>query len=56
MAKKIKTNHELALELWDTGNIDARFLAILVIEPKSLDTVPPGQLRNPPQGHCGGLP
>lgn len=36
LAKKIKTNHELALALWETGNIDARFLAILLIKPKSL--------------------
>ena len=36
LAKKIKTNHELALALWETGNIDARFLAILLMEPKSL--------------------
>src|SRR5262245_2038377 len=27
LAKKIKTNHELALSLWKTGNIDAQFLA-----------------------------
>ncbi len=36
LAKQIKTNHELALALWDTGNIDARFLAILLIKPVSL--------------------
>ncbi len=36
LAKQIKTNHELALALWETGNIDARFLAILVIKPKAL--------------------
>jgi len=28
LAKKIKTNHQLALELWDTENIDARLLAL----------------------------
>lgn len=38
VAKKIKTNHELALELWDTGNIDARLLAILLIQPKRLSS------------------
>jgi 3-methyladenine DNA glycosylase AlkD len=27
LAKKIKINHELALELWKTGNVDAQFLA-----------------------------
>ncbi len=36
LAKKIKTNHELALELWKTGNIDAQLLAILLMKPKSL--------------------
>jgi 3-methyladenine DNA glycosylase AlkD len=36
LAKKIKTNHELALSLWDTGNVDAQFLGTLLIEPKKL--------------------
>jgi len=36
LGKKIKTNHELALALWETGNIDARFLAILLMKPQSL--------------------
>lgn len=36
LAKKIKTNHALALSLWDTGNVDAQFLAALLIEPKKL--------------------
>lgn len=36
IAKRIRTDHELALELWDTGNVDAQFLAMLVIEPKRL--------------------
>ena len=36
VAKKIKTDHELALQLWKTGNIDARFLAILILNPKKL--------------------
>jgi len=36
LAKKIKTNHALALLLWDTGNVDAQFLAVLLIEPKKL--------------------
>jgi 3-methyladenine DNA glycosylase AlkD len=33
LAKKIKPNQELALSLWDTGNVDARFLAILLMNP-----------------------
>ena len=32
LANKIKTNHELALALWNTGNIDAQFLATLLIK------------------------
>src|SRR5688572_21125674 len=36
LAKKIKTDHPLALALWDTGNVDAQFPATLLIEPKKL--------------------
>lgn len=36
LAKKIRTNHELALSLWETRNVDAQFLATLLIEPKKL--------------------
>ncbi len=36
LAVEIKANHELAMDLWGTGNIDARLLAILLMEPKSL--------------------
>jgi 3-methyladenine DNA glycosylase AlkD len=39
LAKKIKTNHELALSLWETGNADAQFLATLLIQPKKLSAV-----------------
>ena len=36
LAKKIKTDHDLALALWDTGNVDAQFLSTLLIQPKKL--------------------
>lgn len=36
LAKKIKTDHKLALEMWKTGNIDAQLLAILIMKPKEL--------------------
>jgi 3-methyladenine DNA glycosylase AlkD len=36
LAKQIKTDHELALALWETGIIDARLLAILIMKQKSL--------------------
>lgn len=36
LAKKIKTDHQLALKLWDSGNMEAQLLATLIITPKSL--------------------
>ena len=36
LAKKIKTNPVLAKELWASENIDARFLAILILKPAEL--------------------
>src|SRR5262245_32237236 len=36
LAAKIKTDHRLAMALWDTGNLDARLLAILLLQPKDL--------------------
>lgn len=36
LAKKLKTNHALGLALWETGNMDARMLAILLLEPRKL--------------------
>ena len=38
LAKKIKTNHALAMALWETRNINARFLAILLMEPTALSS------------------
>jgi 3-methyladenine DNA glycosylase AlkD len=36
LAKKIKTDHKLAMSLWETGNADAQLLATLLIIPKNL--------------------
>lgn len=36
LARKIRTDHALALALWNTGNVDAQFLATLLIEPGKL--------------------
>ncbi|QBP39725.1 DNA alkylation repair protein [Paenisporosarcina antarctica] len=36
IAKKIKKDHPLALELWQTGNSDAQFLAALIMNPSEL--------------------
>jgi 3-methyladenine DNA glycosylase AlkD len=35
VAKRLKTQHELALQLWATGDTAARLLATLVCKPKS---------------------
>ncbi len=44
VAKGVKSNHELALALWETGNIDARLLSTLVIKPKTLSTAQMDQM------------
>ncbi len=36
LAKRLKTQHELALQLWATGDTAARLLASLVCRPKAL--------------------
>lgn len=36
VAKEIKSDHALALALWETGNIEARLLATLIINVKQL--------------------
>ena len=35
IAKLIKKDDKLAIELWETGNVDAQFLAILIMKPKN---------------------
>ena len=37
IAKPIKTDHALAVELWDSGNHDARVLALRVADPAGVD-------------------
>src|SRR5689334_5157634 len=36
LAKKVQADHKLAMSLWETGNIDAQYLAILLMKPKDL--------------------
>jgi 3-methyladenine DNA glycosylase AlkD len=36
LAAEIKTGHALALDLWATGNLDARLLAVLLLKPDQL--------------------
>lgn len=36
LAKRLKGHADLATDLWETGNVDARFTAILLFKPKDL--------------------
>lgn len=36
LAKEIKLDHTLALQLWETGVLEARLLAVLLMKPKEL--------------------
>jgi 3-methyladenine DNA glycosylase AlkD len=36
LAKKLGTDHVLALDLWDSGNADARCLATIVADPAAI--------------------
>ncbi len=36
LKKQIKTDHDLALKLWATGNTDARLLATMVVDPEKM--------------------
>jgi 3-methyladenine DNA glycosylase AlkD len=36
LAKEAKADHALALELWETENLEARLLAVLLMKPKAL--------------------
>jgi hypothetical protein len=47
LAKKFRTDHALALALWDAGNVDAQFLATLLIEPKKLSAKAMGLWQHP---------
>jgi 3-methyladenine DNA glycosylase AlkD len=38
LAKEIKSDHDLGLELWKTGQDEARLLATLILKPKQLST------------------
>src|SRR5262249_15589979 len=38
LADKIKTNHDLALSLWNSGNIDAQLLATLLMKASLLSS------------------
>lgn len=44
MAKKIGPERELAMALWETGNVDARLLSVLLLRPKMLSATEVDQM------------
>jgi len=36
LQKKIKIDHQLAVQLWESGNSDARTLATMIVDPKQI--------------------
>ena len=46
LAAKIKPDDPLAIAIWDTGNVDAQFLATLLIEPEHVTLRPDLDQRN----------
>jgi 3-methyladenine DNA glycosylase AlkD len=51
IAKEIKTDHDLALELWSTGQLLPRLLAILIMDNKQLPAELTDQLIRDMQAH-----
>ena len=52
LAKEIKKDHELAMELWSSNHFFARQLAILIMDKKNLTEVKISELINDISGHC----
>jgi 3-methyladenine DNA glycosylase AlkD len=38
IARRFKRDHQLALELWESGNVDARSLATMLVDPALIDS------------------
>jgi 3-methyladenine DNA glycosylase AlkD len=45
LQKKIKVDHTLATELWNTGNVEARILALQIMDPQRLTRGDADRLR-----------
>jgi hypothetical protein len=54
LRKKIKVDHTLAMELWRTGNAEARILALQVWDPQWLTRADADQLLRDGQTHFLG--
>ena len=44
--KKIKGDHALTMELWNTGNAEARILALLLADPARMSRADADALRS----------
>jgi 3-methyladenine DNA glycosylase AlkD len=51
LQKKIKVDHTLAMELWRTGNAEARILALQVSDPQRLTRADADRLLRDGQAH-----
>jgi 3-methyladenine DNA glycosylase AlkD len=51
LQKKIKTNHTLAMELWRTGNAEARILALQLSDPQRLTRADADRFLRDGQSH-----
>src|SRR5882672_6398708 len=55
LVKRIGVDHELALALWDTGNFDARNLAVKIADPARMTSADLDRWASESQGRmCGG--
>jgi len=54
LQKRIRVDHPLALQLWDTGNVDARNLAMKIADPAVITSADLDRwARENPMGMCG---
>lgn len=54
LQKKIKIDHALAMELWKTGNAEARIMALQIADPEKLTRAGANRLANDGQAHFVG--
>lgn len=55
LVKRIRVDHELALALWDTGNLDARNLAVKIADPARMSPADLDRwVQAPTARMCGG--
>lgn len=53
LTRRLKTNHSLALELWETENHDARILATMIADPATLKAGEWSPCDRDDNPHCG---